>query len=144
MMALPRVSAWLGAARGDGGAWYVVEIGRLDARDEWQSETLEGRTEGDEMDAAREGLLAALATLGGPSRVGVAVVNMRVAKNLRALVHRTSATRPHEVSITCVSATAPYATAAVASDRRARGLSAALEGASKGINPVFVDEAIGM
>ena len=82
MSELPRVNAWVGTARGGAGAYYVVEIGHLNARDEWHPETLEGACEGGEDDAAREGLLAALATLPEPSRVGVAVTDRRLAKGL--------------------------------------------------------------
>jgi hypothetical protein len=122
MMELPRISAWMGAARGHGEAYFVVEIGHSDTREEWHSETLEGACEGLEGDAAQAGLLKALATLATPSRVGVAVTEPCIAKALRALVRDSIATRPHVVSITCVSATAIYAAAAVECTKRAREL----------------------
>lgn len=126
MNELPRISAWLGAARGICEAHYVVEIGRLDDRAEWRSERLEGACDGDERDAARAGLLVALATLSSPSRVGVAVTDRRVAEGLRLLVRKSAATRPHEVSITCVSSNANYAAGAVECSRRAMELAGKL------------------
>jgi hypothetical protein len=127
-----RVTAWLGAAQGIGGAWYVVEIGRTSARGEWDSVTIECECDGDESAAARAGLLAALSTLAEPSRVGVAVTDKRVAKALRALVKQSAATRPHEVSITCISSAADYAAAAVECNARARELAAGTKGGSGG------------
>jgi len=118
----PRLSAWLGAAQGEGESWYVVEVGQVDDRDEWNAETLEGECDGDAAEAARAGLLAALATLTRPSRLGVAVTDAQIANQLRSLVRVTEATSPHMVSITCVSQAAVYAAMAVECLERARRL----------------------
>jgi hypothetical protein len=127
MTELSRVTAWLGAARGIDSAWYVVEIGGTDPRGEWNSEIFEGAYDGNDGDAACAGLVIALSTLAEPTRVGVAVTDRRVAKALRTLVTKTVMTKPHVVSITCVSVTAEYAATAVECARRARELAAGTE-----------------
>jgi hypothetical protein len=118
----PRASAWIGAATNAAASYYAVELGHLDARGQWQSVTLEGSCDGTEADAAREALLAVLATLDVPSRIGVAVTDRRIATTLRMLVRTTVATQPHEVSVTCVSTTADYALPAAERAERARAL----------------------